>query len=208
MITIVDYGAGNLRSVAKAIEHVGERPYVTASPDDVRAARAIVLPGVGAAADTMRHLRERQLVEPLLEAIGRGVPFLGVCMGLQALMTGSEEGGWQPCLDVIEGTVRRLPAGLTVPHMGWNQVRQVRSHPIFEGIRDGAEFYFVHSYYCDPTDRDVVIGEADYGVAVPAVVARGNLVATQCHPEKSGESGLRLYANFGRLAAVGALVPG
>ncbi len=207
-IVILDYGAGNLRSVARAVAHVGFEATVTARPADALAAAAVILPGVGAAADTMRNLRDAGLVEPLRQIIARDTPFLGVCMGLQALLTVSEEGGEHACLDVIAGRVRRLPStglgqdagALKIPHMGWNTVRQTRPHPIFDGIADGAYYYFVHSYYADPQDRDVVIGETDYGLPFPSVVARRNLVATQFHPEKSGEAGLRLYANFLRAA--------
>jgi glutamine amidotransferase len=120
-------------------------------------------------------------------------------MGLQVLFSLSEEGGEHPCLDILPGRVRRLPAGLKVPHMGWNRVRQRCRHPIFDGIPDGTLFYFVHSYYAQPEDPSVVIGEADYGVAFPAVVAKDNIVATQFHPEKSAEPGLRLYENFLRM---------
>jgi glutamine amidotransferase len=195
-ITIVDYGAGNLRSVARAVERVGWQAHVSSDPDAVRSARVVILPGVGAAADTMRNLRERCLLEPVREHIESGRPFLGICMGLQALLSVSEEGGEHECLGLIAGRVRRLPPGLKVPHMGWNQVRQRRPHPLFEGIPDDAYFYFVHSYYPDPEDPSVVIGETDYGVTFASVVARENLVATQFHPEKSGEAGLRLYRNF------------
>ena len=198
-IAIVDYGAGNLRSVTHAAEHVGLQPLVTDDPETIRAAAGVILPGVGAAADTMLNLENRHLVEVVKEVIERGSPFFGVCMGLQALFTLSEEGGAHRCLDVLPGTVRRFPSGQRVPHMGWNQVRQVRPHPFFEGIPDGANFYFVHSYYVDPTAPDVVAGETDYGVVFPSVVIRDRLVATQFHPEKSGPHGLRLYANFGRL---------
>jgi glutamine amidotransferase len=154
------------------------------------------VPGVGAAADTMRNLRERGLVEPIRRYIAVGRPFLGVCMGLQALFTVSEEGGEHECLGVVPGRVRRLPAGLKVPHMGWNRVRQRRPHPVFDGIPDEAYFYFVHSYYPDPEDGSVVVGETDYGVTFASVVAADSLVATQFHPEKSGEVGLRFYQNF------------
>ena len=121
-------------------------------------------------------------------------------MGLQALLTVSEEGGEHPCLDIVPGRVRRLPDGLKVPHMGWNRVRQRLAHPVFEGIPDGAFFYFVHSYYADPLDESVVVGDTDYGVNFAAVVAKDNIVATQFHPEKSGEAGLRFYENFLRAA--------
>lgn len=200
MIVIVDYGAGNLRSVLKAVEHVGYRPIVTDRPDDVCRASTIILPGVGAAADTMRNLGERGLVVPVKEAIQAGKPFLGVCMGLQALLDASEEDGWQQCLGVIPGCVRRLPSGLKVPHMGWNQVRQLREHPIFDQLPDRAYFYFVHSYYVDPIDPGVVAAETEYGRTFPSVVISGNVVATQFHPEKSGDAGLQLYANFLRWA--------
>jgi imidazole glycerol-phosphate synthase subunit HisH len=199
-VVIVDYGAGNLRSVARAVAHQGYEPLVSASAADIESARALILPGVGAAADTMRNLNEGGLVQPIREYIASGRPFLGVCMGQQALLSISEEGGEHRCLDVVPGRVRRLPSGQKVPHMGWNQVRQRVAHPVFEGIEDGTNFYFVHSYYPDPEDRDVVIGETEYGVTFASVLARDNLVATQFHPEKSGEQGLRFYANFLKLA--------
>ena len=203
-IVIIDYGAGNLRSVARAVAHVGHEPTVTSDPGEVALADALILPGVGAAADTMRNLREHKMVEPVREYIASGRPFFGVCMGQQALLTVSEEGGEHPCLDVIAGRVKKLPPGLKVPHMGWNTVRQRVAHPIFEGIPDDSYFYFVHSYYPQPDDESVVIGETEYGVTFASVLARDNIVATQFHPEKSGEMGLRMYANF--LAQVGAAV--
>ena len=199
-VVIVDYGAGNLKSVARAVAHNGCEPLVTCEGRAVAAAEALILPGVGAACDTMSNLREGGLVEPIKEYIASGRPFLGVCMGQQALLSVSEEGGEHVCLDVIAGRVKRLPGGLKVPHMGWNQVRKRRSHPVFDGIEEGDYFYFVHSYYPDPEDRDVIIGETDYGVAFASVLARDNVVATQFHPEKSGEAGLRFYGNFLRLA--------
>jgi glutamine amidotransferase len=195
-VVIVDYGAGNLRSVARAVARASFEPLVSSRPDDVAAAGVLIVPGVGAAADTMRNLRERGLVEPIRQYIAAGRPFLGVCMGLQALLTVSEEGGEHECLGVIPGRVRRLPEGLKVPHMGWNRVRQRQPHPVFDGIPDGAYFYFVHSYYPDPDDGSVVVGETDYGVTFASVVAADSLVATQFHPEKSGEAGLRFYENF------------
>ena len=204
-LVIVDYGAGNLRSVARAVAHVGGQPLITSNRRDVAAAEALIVPGVGAAADTMRNLRRHRLVEPIIEYIASGRPFLGVCMGQQALFDVSEEGGEHPCLGVLPGRVVRLPAGIKVPHMGWNQVRVVRPHPIFEGIADGSYFYFVHSYYPRPDDASVIVGETDYGVTFPSVVARDNVVATQFHPEKSGEMGLRMYQNFLRVAAGAAV---
>jgi glutamine amidotransferase len=195
-VVIIDYGAGNLRSVQKAVEHAGYSPVISDDPRLVLGAEAVILPGVGAAADTMRNLRAHGMEEPVWQVIASGTPFLGVCMGLQALLTLSEEDGEQACLNVVRGVVRRLPDGQKVPHMGWNEVRQVRPHPIFRGIPDRSYFYFLHSYYADPEDRDLVIGETHYGVAFASVLARGNVVATQFHPEKSGALGLRVYENF------------
>jgi glutamine amidotransferase len=195
-VVIVDYGAGNLRSVARAVAHQGFDPLVTCDARAINSAGALIVPGVGAAADTMRNLQQGGLVEPIRDYIAGGRPFLGVCMGQQALLSVSEEGGEHRCLDVIPGRVRRLPAGLKVPHMGWNQVHQTAAHAVFDGIADQAYFYFVHSYYPDPDDRACVIGETDYGVRFASVLARDNVVATQFHPEKSGDNGLRFYRNF------------
>lgn len=195
-VAIIDYGAGNLRSVQKAVERAGYAPVVTDNPKLLETAQAVILPGVGAAADTMRNLRAHDLIDPVRAIIAAGTPFLGVCMGLQALLTSSEEDGEQRCLDIVHGTVRRLPGGQKVPHMGWNEVHQTRPHPIFRGVPDRSYFYFVHSYYADPEDPSTVIGETEYGVAFASVLAVRNLVATQFHPEKSGDLGLRIYANF------------
>jgi glutamine amidotransferase len=195
-IVIVDYGAGNLRSVSRAIAHQGYEPTISCEARAIDAADALILPGVGAAADTMRNLQDGGLVEPIREYIESGRPFLGVCMGQQALLSISEEGGEHRCLDVIPGRVKRLPTGQKVPHMGWNRVRQRIHHPVWEGIPDDSYFYFVHSYYPAPDNQDVVIGETEYGVTFASVLARDNLVATQFHPEKSGKDGLRFYANF------------
>ena len=196
MIAIIDYGAGNLRSVVNAVSKLGYRPKVTTSPDDVFNARAVILPGVGAAADTMANLKKLGLVSPIRRFIADGHPFLGVCIGLQILFTSTEEGGGHECLDVIPGVVRKLPSGLKIPHMGWNQVKQKSSPPIFNGIPDEANFYFAHSYYVEPDDRSLVAGETEYGISICSVIAKGNLVATQFHPEKSGEVGLKIYDNF------------
>ena len=195
-VVIVDYGAGNLRSVSRAVAHVGYEPSVTGDPRDVEDADALIVPGVGAAADTMRNLREHGMVEPVRKYIASKRPFFGVCMGQQALLSVSEEGGEHECLGIIPGRVRRLPGGQKVPHMGWNEVRQKREHFIFDDIPDGSYFYFLHSYYPEPADSDVVIGESEYGVTFASVLAKDNVVATQFHPEKSADMGLQMYKNF------------
>lgn len=199
MIAVTDYGAGNLRSVVKAFERLGHRVVVTSEADAIRRASAVILPGVGAAGHTMRSLETLGLVEPIREAIAAGKPFFGVCLGLQVLLDGSEEGGWQQCLGIIPGAVRRLPTGVKVPHMGWNRVKLRVDLPLFEGIPDGSFFYFVHSYYVEPASAEFVAATTDYGLTFCSVAVKDNVVATQFHPEKSGSVGLKLYDNFVRL---------
>jgi len=203
MIVVVDYGAGNLRSVANALIRLGYQPEITSRPQDLPKASVVILPGVGAAADTMANLNRLGLTGPIRRFITDGHPFFGVCMGLQILFTGTEEGGWHECLGIIPGRVKKLPEGQKIPHMGWNQVKQRRDHPVFSGIPDEANFYFVHSYYGEPEDKALVAGETEYGATICSVIARDNLVATQFHPEKSGESGLKMYDNFLKLVVKG-----
>lgn len=196
MIAVIDYGAGNLRSVTNALVKLGYKPKVTREPKDVLSADAVLFPGVGAAADAIQSLRDSGLDKAIQEVIRKHQPLFAVCIGMQVLMSSTEEGGWHECLGVIPGAVRRLPAGLKVPHMGWNQVRQKVRHPIFKGIPDESNFYFVHSYYAEPKDATVVAGTTEYGVTICSVLIKDNLVATQFHPEKSGTIGLRMYDNF------------
>ena len=203
MIAIIDYGAGNLRSVANAIAKLGYQPRVTNNPGDVLSAAAVILPGVGAAADTMRNLAESGMSEVIRQLISEERPLFAICMGMQVMLQGSEEGGWHECLGVIPGIVRRLGSGVKIPHMGWNQVKQRVVHPIFDAIPDEANFYFVHSYYADPDDTSVVAGTTDYGVSMCSIMIKGSLVATQFHPEKSGKYGLRMYSNFLQMALKG-----
>jgi len=200
VIVIIDYGAGNLRSVVNAVGRLGYQAKITSDPDELLSARAAILPGVGAAADTMANLESLGLLDPIRHFIAGDRPFLGICIGLQILFSGTEEGGWHECLGVIPGVVRRLLPGLKIPHMGWNQVKQRITHPIFRGISDKANFYFVHSYYVEPNDKSLVAGETEYGISICSVIARGNLIATQFHPEKSGEVGLKIYDNFIKIA--------
>lgn len=197
-IVIVDYGAGNLRSVAKAFEHIGFPARVSSNPAELVRARGVILPGVGSSGAAMAALQERRLVEPLQEVAARGIPFFGVCLGLQILLETSEEDD-KPCLALVAGQVKRLPAGPKVPHMGWNQVSLTREHPVFQGIPTDSYFYFVHSYYAEPEEPSLTLGTTDYVVTFCSVLARGNLIACQFHPEKSGPLGLQLYENFVRL---------
>lgn len=196
-LVVVDYDAGNLRSVERALAHVGVDAAITADWADVSGADGVILPGVGAASDTMAKLGERSLTEPLREYVASGRPFLGICMGLQALLDHSDEGGGQECLGLLPGNVRHFGFDhLKVPHMGWNQVTWLREHRITSGIPSGSYFYFVHSFYPDPADPGLALGETTYGLTFPSVLARENMVATQFHPEKSGEAGLAIYTNF------------
>jgi glutamine amidotransferase len=206
MIAIVDYRAGNLTSVARALEHLGHRSEITDRADRICAADRVILPGVGAAGATMANLARLGLVEVLRdEVIGAGRPFLGICIGIQVLLERSEEDDAR-CLGVIAGTVRRFPTmidgrPLKVPQIGWNRVRQRQAHPIFEGVPNPSHFYFVNSYYPAPADPSLVIAVSDYGVEFCAALARENLVATQFHLEKSGAVGLRMLDNFCRMNA-------
>jgi glutamine amidotransferase len=202
-LVVVDYDAGNLRSVQRAIEAVGLQALVTSDPREIEQAQALVLPGVGSAQDCMRKLSSRGLATPVIDYADSGRPFLGVCVGLQLLFDGSEEGGGVPCLGILPGTVRRFPAtdGRKVPQIGWNAVRFRFDHPLLAGIPSDSYFYFVHSYYAEPAEMEITIGEAEYGVDFAAIIASENVVATQFHPEKSADSGLRIYQNFGRIAA-------
>lgn len=211
MIAIVDYQMGNLRSVQKAFEHKGFEALVTADRSAIRDAQGLVLPGVGAFGDCYRELESRRLIDPMLEWIETGRPFLGICLGLQILLSDSEESSDAPGLNVIKGRVKRFPNGmLKVPHMGWNQVRfsaagtakdSKRDCPLFEGIPEETYFYFVHSYYVEPEDSAVVAGVTDYGIPFASAIWRDNIYATQFHPEKSQDAGLKLIENFGKLVA-------
>lgn len=202
-IAIIDYGAGNLHSVAKAFEAIGHPANVTHSTADVFAADAVVLPGVGAAGDTMRSLTGIGMADAVRKVIADGKPFFGVCLGLQLLLSSTEEGD-EECLGVFKGEVKKFKSGtLKVPHMGWNQVLQKRKHPVFAGIEDGAYFYFVHSYYAVPSDKSLVAAETEYGGNFCSAIAKDNVIATQFHPEKSGPTGLKLYKNFVNIVAAG-----
>lgn len=204
MIVIIDYGMGNLRSVQKGFEKVGFEALVSDDPRVIEGADKLVLPGVGAFRDCMDNLRQGGFIGPIERHIEAGRPFLGICLGLQLLFTESEEFGLHAGLNIIPGRVRRFPAdlqqageALKVPHMGWNQLAIQRPAPIFEGVPSGESVYFVHSYYVEPEDPSVVAATADYGLTFCAAVWRDNVMATQFHPEKSQQVGLRILKNFG-----------
>ena len=204
-VIIIDYDMGNIGSIANMLKKVGYKSVITSDHDIIADAKKLILPGVGSAADTMRNLEKSGMAETMRQFIFEGRPLFAVCVGMQVLLSWTEEGGGKQCLGIVPGTVDRLPAGLKVPHMGWNQVKQKVAHPIFTGIPDEANFYFVHSYYANPEDTSVIAGITNYGVDLCSVLIKGNLIATQFHPEKSGEYGLRMYANFLQIALNGRL---
>jgi glutamine amidotransferase len=205
MIAIVDYKAGNLTSVARALEHLGHRCEITDRPEKVRAAERVILPGVGAAGATMENLRALGLDLCLRNDVAKaGTPFLGICIGIQVLLSHSDEDGGIDCLDIIAGRVVKFPTSvdgrpLKVPQIGWNRVHQEQPHPIFAGVPDNSHVYFVNSFHPVTDDKAAVIGTSDYGIPFTAAIARDNVVATQFHLEKSGAAGLRMLDNFCRM---------
>jgi glutamine amidotransferase len=204
-IAVIDYGMGNLRSVSKALEHVankGDRVVVTDDPKQILGADRVVFPGQGAARDCMNAISDHHLNQAVLDA-AHSKPFFGICMGLQVLMEFSEENDGTPLLGLFPGKVLRFPEArdqegrlLKIPHMGWNRVQQTLMHPLWEGVENGSRFYFVHSYYVDPGENELTAGITDYGITFASVLARENFFATQFHPEKSADAGLRLLKNF------------
>lgn len=197
MIAIVDYGMGNLRSVEKGFKKVGVDATVTSSPKDVENARAVVLPGVGAFRDCIRNLTDLSLTETIARSIQKGKPYLGICLGLQVLFSESEEFGRCKGLDIFRGKVVRFQIKEKVPHMGWNNVRIVNKPPIFSEVADDAFFYFVHSYYVVPDDKGIIASTTDYGVSFTSMIWKDNVFATQFHPEKSQNLGLKVLSGFG-----------
>jgi len=204
-LVVIDYGGSNLRSVVKALESLGATPRVATSPEALTHARAVILPGVGAAGQIMRSLRERGLDEAIHDFITSGRPYLGVCMGMQVLMEASDEDGGQTCLGVFPGRVEHLPPTVKVPHIGWNTVEQ---RPVsgcawaWTDIPDRSYFYFVHSYAVQTSDASLVAGATEHGVSFASAIGRDNVFGTQFHPEKSGRLGLQIYRNFLSWASV------
>ncbi|MBK8161831.1 MAG: imidazole glycerol phosphate synthase subunit HisH [Gammaproteobacteria bacterium] len=204
-VAVIDYGMGNIRSVSKALEYAGgdAQVQVTYDPERILHADHVVFPGVGALRDCMSELQRLELDDVIREC-ARTRPFLGICLGMQALLDASEENGGTPGLGIIPGQTLLFPGGetapgaerLKIPHMGWDRVHQVRAHALWEGIDQDCYFYFVHSYYVAPRERAVVAATTDYGVSFAAALARGNIFAVQFHPEKSQQAGLKLLANF------------
>ena len=204
MIAIIDYGAGNLQSVEQALRHLGCQCQITADPGELAAAQAAVLPGVGAFGDAMGQLRARGLEEPIRQFVSSGKPFLGICLGLQILFEESEESPGVKGLGLLRGRVLRLPkeSGLKIPHIGWNSLSVGKPGGLFAGVEGGPYVYFVHSYYLR-AEEDVVTATAEYGTTIHAAVQKGNLLACQFHPEKSGQVGLSLLENFKAMAERG-----
>ncbi|MBN2311349.1 MAG: imidazole glycerol phosphate synthase subunit HisH [Candidatus Hydrogenedentes bacterium] len=200
MIAIVDYKAGNLTSVRLALEHLGVEAMVTQNPAEILTAERVIFPGVGAAGQAMADIHALGLIEPLKQVVAHGTPFLGICLGTQIIFEHSEEDAGTTCIGIIPGTVKRFTPSdplCKIPQIGWNTVRFARPHPLFAGIENDSEFYFVHSFYPAPSDADYIAGTTEYaGVQFASAVGRANLFATQFHPERSGRIGLRVLQNF------------
>ena len=198
MVAIIDYDAGNIRSVEKAVRYLGKEVTVTSEPEEILAADRVILPGVGAFGDAMKRLHAMGLVEVIRQAAGRGTPFLGICLGLQLLFEKSEESPGVPGLGLLQGEILRLPElpGLKVPHIGWNSLKYPNPGWLFRGIPEDSYVYFVHSYYLKAQDEGIVTATTEYGTLVHASVESGNLFACQFHPEKSSETGLTILENF------------
>lgn len=200
MIIIIDYGMGNLRSVQKGFEKVGFEARISSDPNEVRKADKVVLPGVGAFGDAMHNLREAGMIEVVDEAVKAGKPFLGICLGLQLMFETSEEFGLHKGLGIMPGHVKLFPPGLKIPHIGWNQIEIQKEDPILKDIPDGSSFYFVHSYYIEPSDPADSTTLTEYGIRFTSIASKDNVFGIQFHPEKSSATGLRILKNFGELS--------
>ena len=192
---IIDYGAGNVRSVIRAVETLGYHPIISNDPRTISQADSIIFPGQGACDAAMKSITRNRLSDVLYESIKKGTPYLGICLGLQLLLQTSEEGNVD-CLGILQGEVKRLPSGEKIPHMGWNDIQIHSNHPVFAGIPQNSHFYFVHSYYAKLQCASLSAASVHYGIEFCSALAKDNLVATQFHPEKSGDLGLKIYRNF------------
>jgi glutamine amidotransferase len=198
MTSIIDYRAGNLRSVRRALLHLGVPCRITDKPLEILSSERVIFPGVGAAGKAMETIQSLGLDEVIREVVASGTPFLGICLGAQIILEKSEEGDTD-CLNIIPGRVRRFSfSNLKIPHMGWNTLGMKKRHPICDGIDEKAQFYFVHSYYAEPARDEDVIATTEYGIEFASIVGRGNVVATQFHLEKSGSQGLSILENFSK----------
>lgn len=198
MIAIIDYGAGNIQSVSKALAHIGADCFVTRDRDKILQADGAVLPGVGSFGDTVDSLNAYGIKDTAVEFIKSGKPFFGICLGLQLLFPQSDESPDAEGLGVFDGTISKIPNGdgLKIPHMGWNSLDICKQGRLFKGIDNGAYVYFVHSYFLNAADRNIVAAQTEYGVKIDAAIESGNVFATQFHPEKSGDTGLKILKNF------------
>jgi glutamine amidotransferase len=205
MIVIVDYGMGNLKSVQNAFTKIGYKTVITDNPNLIKEADAIVLPGVGAFRDAIKLLKDKKIDHELIDAIKAGKPFLGICLGMQLLFSFSEEGGLFDGLNIIPGRVKKFPASVKCPHLGWNKIKLTNHdnhhiNPIFKDVRDESYFYFVHSYYCEVDNPKIIYSTTDYGLFFSSSIWKDNLYGVQFHPEKSSEQGLKILKNFGELS--------
>ena len=198
MIAIIDYDAGNIKSVEKALVHLGEQPVITRDREEILRADKVILPGVGAFGDAMAKLREYGLEEVIHEVVAKNTPFLGICLGLQVLFESSDEAPGVPGLGVLKGKICRIPEteGLKIPHMGWNSLELHQNGRLFKGLSDNAYVYFVHSYYLKAEEEEIVTATTEYGTTIHASVEKGNVFACQFHPEKSSDTGLHILKNF------------
>lgn len=199
MIEIIDYGMGNLRSVQKSLQSLGYKAAITSDPEKIASADGVILPGVGAFADAISNLKSSEMVEAISKVVQDGKPFLGICLGMQLLMSASEENGWHHGLGLIEGEVLKIPSTVKVPHMGWNSLAINQNHQLLSGIQENSYFYFVHSYYVQPKNREYIVASTQYGIDYCSVIAKDNIMGVQFHPEKSSSLGQIILKNFGEM---------